>query len=815
MTQPYGSTALAYLENGFAPLPLPPGKKTPPPEGFTGADGRWPAQRWVEVQVSRSPMANIGLRLPKRVVGLDIDQHPAEGKFGGDTLALLEARLGPLPATWRSSGRPVDPISGIRLFRLPDGVDEASLADPGEHIETIRYGHRYMVANPSIHPITGQPYRWYAPGPGMRLSIAGLPELPGSWVAHLQTQRTAPSSAGGPVVAMSQLSTERRAAVGPWAVAALSGIERDLIAARSWPDGFRDELGRGWEKLTADLFVRAHRIFDTLEAVAPDLRSAWAPRLQGAAPTSPSWTTRDVAAKWASQQRAAHKMGPISLESVGDRAEARAREAEMFADFPPADPSSPAPVAAAKKRAWNDFGNADRIIDRHGARMRFVPAGGDQGYWTVFQGGRWVRDGIEDGLTAAGEVLRKALWDETDLYDATPGSGPSATDTKPSSQQDDYKKWVATQQFSAKVAAAVKAVSMRTEMRALAAQFDRPPMLLNCANGIIDLRTGELGEHDSALLLSQQAPVAYDPGAQAPTWERFLATVMPDPAMREYLQRIVGYSLTADTSEQVLFIHHGTTKNGKSVFLDIMASLLGSYAQSVPQGVLTTTKNEQHSTGVARMEGKRFFQLSETRRGDRLDEQLIKRLSGGDVVAARLMRENDREFKIVGKFHLVTNHLPHIEHDEATMRRLRLVHWAVQIPEELRDPRLTEKLRGELPGILAWAVRGAVRWLEQGLGEPAQAMMDTAAYIQDQDVFMRWLEDYSVVGKDGGFVSTQELYDGYKGWALRGGLTQMTVIGFARELSRRGLLRNQLSTGERVRGYQVVWNPPVLNANWP
>ena len=185
ITPVYGAAAWTYVQRGWAGvLPLPPGAKTGPPTGYTGETGKYPTQAEVTSWMTSYAAGNIGIRLPDDVLGLDIDAY--EDKLGAQTLAGLEAALGPLPATWVSTSREDGTGSGIRLFRVPAGLQWRN--DIGADIDVIRRSWRYAVVWPSRHPKTRGTYRWYAPGwvPAVTPPSPGdLTELPFAWVQFL------------------------------------------------------------------------------------------------------------------------------------------------------------------------------------------------------------------------------------------------------------------------------------------------------------------------------------------------------------------------------------------------------------------------------------------------------------------------------------------------------------------------------------------------------------------------------------------------------------------------------------------------------
>jgi KaiC/GvpD/RAD55 family RecA-like ATPase len=178
---PYAAAADIYWRAGWRGiLPLPANKKHDPPKGYTGAAGHDPyypeVWEWV---TGPAGAGNIALRMPSNVIGIDVDDYG--DKRGGDTLTLAEAAHGVLPPTWRSTSRD-DGVSGIRLYRIPEG-----LAWPGEvgaSIELIQTRHRYCVVWPSIHP-EGRTYRWISPDGLVSTAVPDpddLPLLPDAWV---------------------------------------------------------------------------------------------------------------------------------------------------------------------------------------------------------------------------------------------------------------------------------------------------------------------------------------------------------------------------------------------------------------------------------------------------------------------------------------------------------------------------------------------------------------------------------------------------------------------------------------------------------
>ena len=325
----------------------------------------------------------------------------------------------------------------------------------------------------------------------------------------------------------------------------------------------------------------------------------------------------------------------------------------------------------------------------------------------------------------------------------------------------------------------------------------------------IDLRTGELTPHDPRALAMLQSPIAYDPAAKAPRFYKFLERCLPDPEIRSYLQKATGYSLSGSMAEQAMFIHHGPGANGKSVYLVLASMLAGDYSQVVPrETLLAKGSTPEHPTSVARMRGRRFLQASETGVGRRLDEETVKGLTGGEQQTARFMGANFFDFTPTGKIHLVTNHLPRLTDAESIWRRLHLIAWTQTLPIAERDPRYLQPSfwieEGEAPGILAWAVQGAVRWQEEGLDIPASMRQDLDEYRSDQDILGEFIS-LRLEKDEAAFAATSDIYGAYQSWAFNNGIKNtLTAQDLGRALKERRFMTHR--TG-KARGFRCQLLP--------
>lgn len=327
-------------------------------------------------------------------------------------------------------------------------------------------------------------------------------------------------------------------------------------------------------------------------------------------------------------------------------------------------------------------------------------------------------------------------------------------------------KWLEQSQNTGRVTACETLLRGRLVVRK--AELDSRPWLLNVANGTIDLRSGDMHDHDRADMLTQLTPIEYDPAAKAPTWEAFLSTAMRGSLlMRLYLQRLVGYTLTGTTQEHVLVFHYGNTgSNGKSTFLTTLRSLVGEYGCSAPRSLLFEPRNgaEPHPTELARLYGKRLATCSEVPENVELAEAKVKDLTGGDVLSVRRMNENFWDLIPSHTLHAAGNHKPIIKGtDGGIWRRIKLVPWLNQVAEEDKDHDLASKLKLELPGILTWAVQGCLEWQRIGLVEPEEVTAAGAEYRSESDVLGAFF-DSQCVFEDGARFSCKYLRKAYETW---------------------------------------------------
>lgn len=274
-------------------------------------------------------------------------------------------------------------------------------------------------------------------------------------------------------------------------------------------------------------------------------------------------------------------------------------------------------------------------------------------------------------------------------------------------------------------------------------------------NGVINLRTGELSPGRAEDLISAFLPIEYDPEAECPLWLKFLDDIFQgDQDVISFVQSAVGYSLTGENTEQCLFLLVGKGANGKSTFLDTIHAILGRYAYPAPFSTFERNQNAGSQTNdLAALAGRRLVSASEPNEGVTLSESRIKSLTGGESISARFLHQEFFEFKPTFKIWLGVNHLPRVVDDsDGFWRRVKRIDFPVQFwsPNEMwdpdtqkpKDPDLGKKLKAEYAGILAWAVRGAIKWYENGLVTPATVIESTKVYRTDSDPLHEFFETH-------------------------------------------------------------------------
>ena len=405
---------------------------------------------------------------------------------------------------------------------------------------------------------------------------------------------------------------------------------------------------------------------------------------------------------------------------------------------------------------YDDTGNALRFRDANAGLIHYNHV---DGCWIYWDGVRWASD-------ENGEIKRRADKMLADM----------AKDLK--EMQDDpaynaYKKHLSRSRSHRGKEGFIAEARHLEGVPVLPSEMDRAGNAFNVRNCLISLKTGRTAEHDKKYMISKLAPVTYDENAKCPRWDRFIEEITcGDKSLQLYLQRMIGYCMTAYTKEQCMFFLYGNGSNGKSVFVDTIAYMLGEYAASCqPETVMMRDRNNTARGDLARLKGARMVVTSEPNDGCRLDEGIVKQMTGGteNKLTARFLYGREFEFSPEFKIVMSTNYKPVIKGtDNGIWRRVRLIPFTAEFTKENRDPQLTEKLRRELPGILNWAIAGAVGWCKEGL--PPCAIIDEAGQEDrsEMDRVQQFLDDCTTRSESSS-TQASTLYKCYKAWCSEQG----------------------------------------------
>lgn len=435
-----------------------------------------------------------------------------------------------------------------------------------------------------------------------------------------------------------------------------------------------------------------------------------------------------------------------------------------------------------KKYPLTDYGNAERLIDRHGQDLRYCMK-----TWFHWDEKRWVMDETLEVERRAKETVRAMPEDVEDLPEDHQYKKAVLDWAKKSESRKRIMDMIA-------LARSEKGIAVSHEV------FDTDPYLLNVENGTIDLRTGELKPHNRDDMITKLAPVVYDPNAQCPLWEKFLNDIFAgNQELIKYIQKVIGYSLTGSTKEEAVFFFYGKGKNGKSTLIETIEKMLGDYAQTAPPSLLVEKKNKSGANNdEARLKGARFVTAVETEEGQRFPVPLLKRIASGDRITARFLNKEYFTFKPEAKLIVATNDKPILPGgDYATWRRIHLVPFKVQIPKEKQDPDLKEKLKDEkeLSGILRWAVEGCLKWQAEGLNPPEEVIAATKEYQHEMDSLGHFIEECTEK-KASATIPVQHLFKAYLNWAKTNGIKHtLTRPMLSKKLKERGFEQKRYNTG--------------------
>lgn len=421
--------------------------------------------------------------------------------------------------------------------------------------------------------------------------------------------------------------------------------------------------------------------------------------------------------------------------------------------------------------ALTQVGNGERLVALFGHRFCHVHEWG----WLVWDGRCWERD-TRGHMEALAKKTVVAILQAADRI--------SDEETRKA-----LRKWAKSSQSMKNLREMIAAARSEPGIDRHMDEFDTHDGLLNVRNGVVDLATGELAPHNPDLYFTTYSNVDYDPNALAPRWDqlvRDLSEGSPDPAERiGYMQRCAGYTLTGYVREQKLFFLYGNGSNGKTTFVEILAKLLGKLATPMGFDTFLNSRDNRFQNDMASLVGRRMTMATEAPEGRSFNEEALKSATGGDSLRAKLLYKDSFDMTVRFKLWLTGNNRPTIRGITlGTWRRFELVPCLRSVPEHKRVKDLKEKLLQELPGILAWCVRGAIAWHTLGLQTPADIRQAVEDYRKENDVVGRWIEEACTLGlgKEYEMPAGQGLH-AINDWLKKGHEPEMTAAMFGRRLA--------------------------------
>jgi putative DNA primase/helicase len=742
--------------------------------GLRYSSGLWGGYAWQSYQLNRDEVArvdatgaNIGLRA-ERFPAIDIDV--LDPKLAELVASIIESNTG---SRWYRIGLPPKRLYPFRLEGEPFGRMRLEIRSGEKRymVEVLGRGQQYVVGG--RHP-AGTNYSWSGP----LVPANELPVLSEEKAKEILQKISAFLSSSGYIVDLVALSPPSSAAQ-----------DEDLLAPSE------QELAELVKMIPNTL--ESHPSREDYIRMAAAIKAAggsfeifweWASRWPG---RDGKYNTEAVAKKdwdslrppfrvgweWLLDQARLHGVNTAQFEFAALE-EARAVE-EARLNFPN---SAAVCVVREPTVPYSEMWLADRFVRSALTLIRRVP---EAKMWLFWNGSSWVEDKasmvpnlLRNFFVGCAAELHRKIQAEPD-------------DKKRNALLKIVKGLESLREFNA----VMSFVEADTRLLVPASRLDAFPELLNTPSGPVNLITGERmpPSPDRMLTHATRTPVDFAPPER---WLAFLRDVTNgDEQFQSYLQRVAGYAATGFTREQSLFFLWGTGGNGKSVFVNTIQRVLGSYASTVPIEVLLERHYSSHPVELAVLRGQRLAVVNETPSNRTWNEARLKLFAGGDMITARYMYGSPFTFELTAKLFVVGNAKPVLSDiDEAIRRRLRMLPFTFRPANP--NPRLAEELVEEYPRILGWIVRGAASWFAEGLGKPAVVEAESEEYISSNDPIGGWL---ATVTRDASAQErTTDLYESYRDWCISEGENPVTIKRFSILLQNRGFHKKRNAQGQFV-----------------
>jgi putative DNA primase/helicase len=482
----------------------------------------------------------------------------------------------------------------------------------------------------------------------------------------------------------------------------------------------------------------------------------------------------------------------------GDRRTERAEDVikeilgEDYVPPPPVPPQAPA-ERPQPRRAYtlDDTGNAHRIRDHFGHRYRHVES---SNAWMTFNGKVWSRDEGKRVFSAA-EACTEIMMDQADEMERDADGDETAM-----KKVEAFRRHIKSSRSAKGIQAAVTRLSQQRTIAATNKDFDAKSNLVAVQNGVLDLNTFDLHEHSPEFMLTRQFEAPYMKDAVCPKWMKFLEEVLPDPTVRAYVQRAMGYTLLGEADRRVMFLLYGPSGTGKSQFIEALAYVFGHFGQTAAASTFRKKHGNASATNdLHGLKGKRLISSSETSETSELDEELLKRFTGRDQVTSRDLYEKFQSWTPEGVIWLTTNYLPKLSSDDnAVWMRVKPIEFAQVFAGTVEDePNVGLRIaREEAAGILNWLLEGVVAYRSTGLQEPEKVTQSSVEHRRESDNVAQFLEE----ALDDGLLIRQEgandlkvalVFDRYEHWCKQNRIAPLGIRRFNQRLTSQGLSKER------------------------
>lgn len=800
----YTQDARPLLANGYTPLPCKPGTKWPyTPSGHRDLQGKplyldWNSEPITYERISQWEARGysdygVSIRLGSELVALDIDVLDLAASEALGLLAQLYLGAGLVRI-----GKAPKQMLFYRLAWHPEGgfkKQVVTLIDPNgaKHIVEV-LGDGQAAFSFGIHPDTQQPLTW-PNGSLLDVPLAQLPEVTHAELeAFLHEVLPTNLPQGWSVFKKPEpepwepceLVSDGRVNKGQVAYAEKC-FQRALDDLQNAPDGTRNN----------QLNLEAHLCFSLVKAGLLDETLVYR-SLETAALNirlEQAEITATLKSAWKSSQPKRLQDRPFIPERLKVPAEQRFEPWEVK----PANDENNFPLIGQQSNKTRvtdsaltlpkhdtDLDMAQALYDyKFAADARYLP---QIKRWVFWDGQRWAANEADKATTEASSFCNqvasatalKLQQTAMQLSDQKEIDGLS----KLLERKVKYYKSASTINNTEKLSRSLPGQSLTLDV------FDSNESIIGLKGQTLNLASGQLVPPAREHYITKQAGTELGFGT-CPKWLGFLNRVFNnEPETVAFIQRLMGYCLTASTGEAKFFFCYGTGRNGKSVFFNLLRYLMGDYATGLEGEALIRTRNERHPTSIAALMGARVVIASELPGGSVWNVELLKKLTGGEPIKARKMGQDEFTFQPQLKLFMSGNEPPSLHDiDEAIKARLVLIPFDVTIPAEERDPLLFEKLKAEAPAIMAWVLEGNKAWKANGLGSAPACELATQSYLDEEAGLSHagFIDDCLQSDPLSGVLSYKAVYVAYVKWAGEQGDPAMSKRRLCKLLKRNGL----------------------------